>query len=86
MFLVLEVYQFAHDASVCEAWLSQQQGIARGDVESETERSIAETEQMLRKLDGFEKAAVPWESRFMALEKLTVVRILIIFPIDNCSN
>lgn len=71
---VLEVYQFAHDASVCEVWLSQNQGMVHGDPSSETERSIDETEQMLRKLDGFEKAAVPWENRFGALEKVTAVR------------
>lgn len=70
---VLEVYQFAHDASVCEVWLSQQQGMVHGDPSGEVERSIDETEQMIRKLDGFEKAAAPWETRFGALEKVTAV-------------
>ncbi|XP_077975326.1 spectrin beta chain, non-erythrocytic 1-like isoform X4 [Styela clava] len=73
--LILEVYQFAHDASVCETWLSQQQGMARGDPKTEAERSIADVEQLLRKLDGFEKAAVPWESRFGALNKMTALEV-----------
>ena len=48
----------------------------RGDPNSEAERSIDDTEQMLRKLDGFEKAAVPWEARFSALEKVTAVSLI----------
>lgn len=70
---MLEVYQFAHDAATCELWLSQQQPVVRGDQSGEVERSIDDVELMLRKLEGFEKTAVPWERRFTALEKLTEV-------------
>uniref|UniRef100_H2ZPE1 Spectrin beta chain n=1 Tax=Ciona savignyi TaxID=51511 RepID=H2ZPE1_CIOSA len=70
--LLMEVYQFAHDANTCDAWVQQQLGLIR-DMPVDTCRSADDADQLLRRLDGFEKAAVPWEDRFAALEKLTEV-------------
>uniref|UniRef100_F6Q5V5 Spectrin beta chain n=1 Tax=Ciona intestinalis TaxID=7719 RepID=F6Q5V5_CIOIN len=68
--LLMEVYQFAHDANACDAWVQQQNALIR-DMPVDSCRSADDADQLLRRLDGFEKAAVPWEERFAALEKLT---------------
>nr|XP_026689485.1 spectrin beta chain, non-erythrocytic 1 isoform X2 [Ciona intestinalis] len=72
--LLMEVYQFAHDANACDAWVQQQNALIR-DMPVDSCRSADDADQLLRRLDGFEKAAVPWEERFAALEKLTEMEI-----------
>ena len=74
MQLVLQVYQFAHDAATCDAWL-QQQNFLLNDMAVDSCQSVADVEQLLRRLDGFDKAVIPWESRFTGLEELTDVNI-----------
>jgi len=68
----MEMYQFAHDAAACDAWLQQQQAAMR-DMPVKGQ-SVQEAERLLRQLDRLEKGTVPWEERFAALEKLTEVR------------
>ena len=68
----MEAYQFAHDAAACDAWLQQQHTLMEG-MPLDACRSVADAEQLLRRLDGMEKAALPWEERFAALQKLTEV-------------
>lgn len=69
----MEVYQFAHDAATCDAWLQQQKSVMR-DMAVDDITSVSDVEQLLRRLDGVEKGTIPWEERFAALEKLTEVR------------
>ena len=69
----MEAYQFAHDAAACDAWLLQQNALIDG-MPLDACKSVGEAEQLLRRLDGMEKAALPWEERFTALQKLTEVR------------
>lgn len=68
----MEAYQFAHDAAACDAWLQQQNSLLNG-MPLDSCKSVPDAEQLLKRLDGMEKAAVPWEDRFAALEKLTEV-------------
>ena len=70
--LVMEAYQFAHDAAACDAWLQQQSSLMEA-MPLDACKSVVDAEQLLRRLDGMEKAAVPWEDRFNALQKLTEV-------------
>nr|CAB3266546.1 spectrin beta chain, non-erythrocytic 1-like [Phallusia mammillata] len=72
--LLMEVYQFAHDAATCDAWLQQQQALMR-DLPVDGVSSVSDVEQLLRRLDGLEKGTIPWEERFAALEKLTEMEI-----------
>ncbi|XP_076810469.1 spectrin beta chain, non-erythrocytic 1-like isoform X3 [Clavelina lepadiformis] len=72
--LMLQVYQFAHDAATCDAWL-QQQNFLLNDMAVDSCQSVADVEQLLRRLDGFDKAVIPWESRFTGLEELTDMEI-----------
>ena len=68
----MEAYQFAHDAAACDAWLLQQHTLMEG-MALDGCKSVADAEQLLRRLDGMEKASLPWEERFAALQKLTEV-------------
>lgn len=71
-FLVLEVYQFARDAAVAEAWLIAQEPYL---LSSELGHTIDEVENLIKKHEAFEKSAAAQEERFSALERLTTVRL-----------
>ena len=67
---MLEVCQFARDASVAEAWLvAQEPYVASKDLG----QTINEVEKLLKRHEAFEKSTATWEERFSALERLTTV-------------
>uniref|UniRef100_A0AAQ4RED3 Spectrin beta chain n=1 Tax=Gasterosteus aculeatus aculeatus TaxID=481459 RepID=A0AAQ4RED3_GASAC len=69
--LLLEVCQFARDASVAEAWLiAQEPYVSSRDLG----RTVDEVEKLLKRHEAFEKSTATWEERFSALERLTTVR------------
>lgn len=70
MQLILEVYQFARDAAVAEAWLLAQDPYLKSE---EFGHTIDEVENLIKKHEAFEKAAAAQEDRFSALERLTTV-------------
>merc|ERR1719291_980463 len=70
--LILEVYQFARDAAVAEAWLLAQDPYLKSD---EFGQSIDEVENLIKKHEAFEKAAAAQEERFAALERLTTFEL-----------
>uniref|UniRef100_A0A3B4ABG3 Spectrin beta chain n=1 Tax=Periophthalmus magnuspinnatus TaxID=409849 RepID=A0A3B4ABG3_9GOBI len=68
--LLLEVCQFARDASVAEAWLiAQEPYVSSRDLG----RSVDEVEKLIKRHEAFEKSTATWEERFSALERLTTV-------------
>ena len=73
MQLILEVYQFARDAAVAEAWLMAQDPYLKSE---ELGQTIDEVENLIKKHEAFEKAAAAQEERFAALERLTTVSLL----------
>lgn len=80
MFLVLEVYQFARDAAVAEAWLIAQEPYL---MSSELGHTIDEVENLIKKHEAFEKSAAAQEERFSALERLTTVSFSVQSFVDN---
>merc|ERR1719411_1443410 len=70
--LILEVYQFARDAAVAEAWLIAQDPYLKSE---ELGESIDEVENLIKKHEAFEKAAATQEERFAALERLTTFEL-----------
>merc|ERR1711970_344732 len=70
--LILEVYQFARDAAVAEAWLIAQDPYLKSD---EFGHAIDEVENLIKKHEAFEKAAAAQEERFAALERLTTFEL-----------
>uniref|UniRef100_A0A8C1FLF3 Spectrin beta chain n=1 Tax=Cyprinus carpio carpio TaxID=630221 RepID=A0A8C1FLF3_CYPCA len=71
--LLLEVCQFARDASVAEAWLiAQEPYVASRDL-GET---VDEVEKLLKRHEAFEKSTATWEERFSALERLTTLELM----------
>uniref|UniRef100_A0A8C4TM46 Spectrin beta chain n=1 Tax=Erpetoichthys calabaricus TaxID=27687 RepID=A0A8C4TM46_ERPCA len=71
--LLLEVCQFARDASVAEAWLiAQEPHVASRDLG----QTVQEVEKLLKRHEAFEKSTVTWEERFSALERLTTLELL----------
>lgn len=70
--LILEVYQFARDAAVAEAWLIAQEPYL---MSTELGHTIDEVENLIKKHEAFEKSAAAQEERFGALERLTTVSI-----------
>ncbi|XP_063228722.1 spectrin beta chain isoform X7 [Bacillus rossius redtenbacheri] len=66
--LILEVYQFARDAAVAEAWLVAQDPYL---FSQELGHTIDEVENLIKKHEAFEKSAAAQEERFSALERLT---------------
>ena len=68
----MEAYQFMHDASMCDAWLNQQNSLIN-DLPIESCKNVSQAEELLRRINSYEKASKPWEERFAALEKLTEV-------------
>ncbi|KAL0969750.1 hypothetical protein UPYG_G00231790 [Umbra pygmaea] len=71
--LLLEVCQFARDASVAEAWLvAQEPYVASKDLG----QTVDEVEKLLKRHEAFEKSTATWEERFSALERLTTLELL----------
>ncbi|XP_071480653.1 spectrin beta chain, non-erythrocytic 1-like [Diadema antillarum] len=70
--LILEVYQFARDAHVAEAWLISQEPYLRSD---DYGNSLDEVEKLIKRHEAFEKALYCQEERFTALEKLTTFEL-----------
>lgn len=68
---VLEVCQFARDASVAEAWLVAQEPYVTS---RDLGYTVDEVEKLLKRHEAFEKSTATWEERFSALERLTTVR------------
>ncbi|XP_028968283.1 spectrin beta chain-like [Galendromus occidentalis] len=66
--LILEVYQFARDAAVAEAWLVAQEPYL---LSRELGHTIDEVDTLIKKHESFEKSAAAQEERFTALERLT---------------
>lgn len=72
----MEVYQFARDAAVAEAWLIAQEPYL---MSTELGHTIDEVENLIKKHEAFEKSAAAQEERFSALERLTTVGFLFFF-------
>merc|ERR1712241_1127070 len=70
--LILEVYQFARDAAVAEAWLIAQDPYLKSE---DLGHTIDEVENLIKKHEAFEKAAAAQEERFVALERLTTFEL-----------
>ncbi|XP_052133456.1 spectrin beta chain [Frankliniella occidentalis] len=70
--LILEVYQFARDAAVAEAWLIAQEPYL---MSHELGMSIDDVEALIKKHEAFEKSAAAQEERFSALERLTTFEL-----------
>uniref|UniRef100_A0A674F0V3 Spectrin, beta, erythrocytic n=1 Tax=Salmo trutta TaxID=8032 RepID=A0A674F0V3_SALTR len=71
--LLLEVCQFARDASVAESWLvAQEPYVASKDLG----QTVDEVEKLLKRHEAFEKSTATWEERFSALERLTTVYLV----------
>uniref|UniRef100_A0A672J202 Spectrin beta chain n=1 Tax=Salarias fasciatus TaxID=181472 RepID=A0A672J202_SALFA len=70
--LLLEVCQFARDASVAEAWLVAQEPYVTS---KDLGHTVDEVEKLLKRHEAFEKSTATWEERFSALERLTTVRL-----------
>ncbi|XP_038072907.1 spectrin beta chain, non-erythrocytic 1-like isoform X2 [Patiria miniata] len=70
--LILEVYQFARDAHVAEAWLFSQEAYLKN---TDYGNSLDEVEKLIKKHEAFEKALQAQEDRFVALEKLTTFEL-----------
>lgn len=69
---VLEVYQFARDSDAAEAWLVAQDAYLNN---KDLGDNLDAVENLLKRHEAFEKAALAQEERFLALERLTTVRI-----------
>uniref|UniRef100_A0A7N8YB06 Spectrin beta chain n=1 Tax=Mastacembelus armatus TaxID=205130 RepID=A0A7N8YB06_9TELE len=71
--LLLEVCQFARDASVAEAWLIAQEPYVTS---KDLGHTVDEVEKLLKRHEAFEKSTATWEERFSALERLTTSLML----------
>ncbi|XP_034531254.1 spectrin beta chain, erythrocytic [Notolabrus celidotus] len=71
--LLLEVCQFARDASVAEAWLIAQEPYVTS---RDLGLTVDEVEKLLKRHEAFEKSTATWEERFSALERLTTLELL----------
>lgn len=78
IFSVLEVYQFARDAAVAEAWLIAQEPYL---LSMDLGYTIDEVENLIKKHEAFEKSAQAQEERFIALERLTTVIIFFFYDV-----
>ncbi|GAV05346.1 hypothetical protein RvY_15494 [Ramazzottius varieornatus] len=70
--LILEVYQFARDAAVAEAWLVAQEPYL---FSQELGMSVQEVERLIKKHESFEKSALAQDERFQALKRLTTLEL-----------
>ncbi|XP_044023113.1 spectrin beta chain, erythrocytic isoform X1 [Siniperca chuatsi] len=71
--LLLEVCQFARDASVAEAWLIAQEPYVTS---KDMGYTVDEVDKLLKRHEAFEKSTATWEERFSALERLTTLELL----------
>ncbi|XP_068110148.1 spectrin beta chain, erythrocytic-like isoform X2 [Hyperolius riggenbachi] len=71
--VLLEVCQFARDASMAEAWLIAKEPYL---YTTHVGNSVDDVEKLLKKHEAFEKSAMSWEERFAALERLTTLELL----------
>ncbi|KAM7403418.1 hypothetical protein PAMA_004056 [Pampus argenteus] len=71
--LLLEVCQFARDASVAEAWLIAQEPYVTS---RDLGHTVDEVEKLIKRHEAFEKSTATWEERFCALERLTTLELL----------
>ncbi|KAJ8289137.1 hypothetical protein COCON_G00017960 [Conger conger] len=71
--LLLEVCQFARDASVAEAWLVAQEPYVAS---RELGQTVDEVEKLLKRHEAFEKSSSAWAERFNALQRLTTLELL----------
>ncbi|XP_072314307.1 spectrin beta chain, erythrocytic isoform X2 [Eucyclogobius newberryi] len=71
--LLLEVCQFARDASVAEMWLIAQEPYVSS---WELGHTVDEVEKLIKRHEAFEKSTATWEERFSALERLTTLELL----------
>ncbi|KAG9481099.1 hypothetical protein GDO78_010379 [Eleutherodactylus coqui] len=69
--VLLEVCQFARDASMAEAWLIAKEPYL---LTTHVGNSVDDVEKLLKKHEAFEKSTATWEERFAALERLTTGR------------
>ncbi|XP_069773508.1 spectrin beta chain, non-erythrocytic 1-like isoform X2 [Narcine bancroftii] len=71
--LLLEVCQFARDASVVEAWLiSREPQIKSHDIGN----SVDAVEKLIKRHEEFEKSTAVWDERVHALQRLTTLELL----------
>ncbi|CAH1264141.1 SPTBN1 [Branchiostoma lanceolatum] len=70
--IMLEVYQFARDASQAEAWLMSVHGYLSTENLGD---SVAEVEKLIKKHEAFEKSTGTQVERFTALERLTTLEL-----------
>ncbi|XP_077320775.1 spectrin beta chain, erythrocytic [Lithobates pipiens] len=71
--VLLEVCQFARDASMAEAWLIAKEPYL---YTTHVGNSMDDVEKLLKKHEAFEKSTITWEERFSALERLTTLELL----------
>jgi spectrin beta len=70
--LMLEVYQFARDASVAEQWLIAQEPYLQNEDLGDT---LDQVENLIKKHEAFEKSISAQEDRFNALKRLTTLEL-----------
>ncbi|CAF4169603.1 unnamed protein product, partial [Rotaria sp. Silwood2] len=68
--VILEVYQFARDASIAETWLIAQESYLTNEELGET---LDQVENLIKRHEQFEKSLMAQEDRFNALRNLTTL-------------
>ncbi|XP_053553688.1 spectrin beta chain, erythrocytic [Bombina bombina] len=71
--VLLEVCQFARDASMAEAWLIAKEPYL---TTAHVGNSLDDVEKLLKRHEALEKSTATWEERFAALERLTTLELL----------
>lgn len=70
--MVLEIYQFARDAAVAEAWLVAQDPYI---LNTELGHSLEEVEELIKKQSNYEEATKKQHEKFVALQKPTTFEL-----------
>lgn len=70
--IILEVYQFARDAAVAEAWLAAQEPYL---LSFELGHTLEEVDELIKKHGDYEKSAAAQHDRFVALQKPTTFEL-----------
>lgn len=70
--LMLEVYQFARDATVAEQWIASHEPYVQS---LDTGNTLAAVEAMIKKHEAFEKSAATQDERFLSLRNLTTFEV-----------
>ncbi|CAF0724846.1 unnamed protein product [Rotaria sp. Silwood1] len=68
--VILEVYQFARDASIAETWLIAQESYLANEELGDT---LDQVENLIKRHEQFEKSLMAQEDRFNALRNLTTL-------------